>query len=217
MFFYFLLGIALLTKRPLPAITAIVIGLIAVGLIINPSSIGRFYVSPLMFEFLAGFWFGHFYRSGVTIPPVASLLLIVVSLIWLIAIGPDFDPPDWKRIALWGAPAALLVIGSVLLDRVIRFPNLRVPHLLGDASYSIYLVQFIAVSPTAILWKRFLPMDSALSQILFILTGAVIISLVGILSFSFIEKPLMAALGQSGASKSRVVAANASSIQTSNP
>lgn len=45
-----------------------------------------------------------------------------------------------------GVPALLLVAGAVMIERLIGVPNVRGLHLLGNASYSLYLSHTIALS-----------------------------------------------------------------------
>ena len=51
----------------------------------------------------------------------------------------------WPRLLLWGVPAAAIVAGAVLVAPREPGAIARVFVFLGDASYSIYLVHWLAI------------------------------------------------------------------------
>ena len=68
---------------------------------------------------------------------------------------------------------------------------MRVLHLLGDASYSIYLSQVLGVSAFAIVWRKLGLSTVALGpQIGFVATGVIAISAIGILLHLTVEMPM---------------------------
>jgi exopolysaccharide production protein ExoZ len=95
--------------------------------------------SPLILEFLAGVAIAALPRNQRLGPP-----LIVLSLCWF-AVAPLGHGEDimgagaWLRLAAWGAPAAMLVYGALVLEQRFASRAWNLPVLLGDASYSIYL------------------------------------------------------------------------------
>lgn len=95
--------------------------------------------SPLLFEFWAGACVGHLHRRGL-IPisiPLGSAFL--VSGICGLAATAYFGI-DWtSRVWAWGGPSLLLLLGAVALPQS-NWSGWRPWHILGDASYSIYLV-----------------------------------------------------------------------------
>lgn len=101
------------------------------------------------------------------------------------AIASRFDLFEhlWRPL-FWGAPALLLVAGSVTVERAGRLPNIEVLRALGDASYSIYLCHviitelFTKVIPTG-LWI-YVPIAAGISVI------------VGLVCHLVVERPLLA-------------------------
>lgn len=90
---------------------------------------------------------------------------------------------------LYGIGPALFLLGAVELERSRGWRAPRPLALLGDASYSLYLVHYLVVSALAktILW---LPKEAAF----FVFVGA---SILGGLVFHFLfEKPMLAKLGR---------------------
>jgi len=59
---------------------------------------------------------------------------------------PDRIYADYLALG-WGLPAALIVAGAALSDRgALSTAQWRIPQLLGDASYSIYLTHLLVLS-----------------------------------------------------------------------
>ena len=68
-FFYAAIALALLLPvgRRLLFLSGALLGLIAVGMTLNPAGpVPRTYTDPLFIEFLAGLWLGHYYLSATT-------------------------------------------------------------------------------------------------------------------------------------------------------
>jgi len=88
-------------------------------------------------------------------------------------------------------PAFLaLILGGVLIERAynIRFPS--VLTLLGDASYSIYLVHSAAIS-AIVLVSRKLGLIESMGLELFFVFAFIAATFVGILAYFIVEKPLI--------------------------
>lgn len=73
-------------------------------------------------------------RAGIAVAAAGALLLAASLLVPGLAGEAD-------RLLIWGVPAALVVCGAI------QAPQLRSPWLgyLGDASYSIYLIQVLSI------------------------------------------------------------------------
>jgi len=67
--------------------------------------------------------------------------LIVGSLLLLISINSDVRALIESRVILWGIPSVLIVYGAVATMQL----NSSIGKLLGDASYSIYLIQMLSI------------------------------------------------------------------------
>ena len=124
------------------------------------------------------------------------LVLIVGSALFYI--GYHDMPISLMRILLFGVPATIIVYGSLALEKEQLTCHSIFFHI-GNGSYSLYLSHVIIIWVLATLYKMFLNRpydDSVAAMILFciIAVGA------GILSYSFIEKPIIR-LGKSIAQK----------------
>ena len=108
--------------------------------------------SPFSLTFLLGYFLGLGYERLKRFPRDAAIILVVVGLL-AILIGGSFSPVwpgsypnnnSLARLACFGLPSALIVAGAVALERHWALGN-RWVQLLGDASYSIYLLHILFV------------------------------------------------------------------------
>jgi peptidoglycan/LPS O-acetylase OafA/YrhL len=140
MFFYAVFAFAILLPRRVAVATVWVAFAALVA-------IGRHYALPLPFSFWANsiileFCFGMVialaYREGVRLPPAAAWSLALAAIIGYAAAA--VPTSEW-RVLFWGLPGAALV-AACALSRTTWHPGPagRFFGLLGDASYSLYLV-----------------------------------------------------------------------------
>jgi exopolysaccharide production protein ExoZ len=102
------------------------------------------YSDPIVLEFVAGVWIA---RAGLPVGRGAAWTAIGAGLAGLLLVeGLRLNPIGVMRLAYWGAPAVLVVTGVVGLERAGAVRRLAALKLLGDASYSIYLVHGLALS-----------------------------------------------------------------------
>lgn len=93
----------------------------------------------------------------------------------------------WLRVGVWGFPSALLVGGTLFWNPAMRSLPARLLVFLGDASYSIYLCTIPARSFVEHYWRIF----GSLGEDTGVLFGALFCTLVGVLCYFIIERPLM--------------------------
>ncbi|MBC3257461.1 acyltransferase [Pseudomonas paralactis] len=92
-----------------------------------------FYSNGIVLEFLMGIMIGMMYRRGrCQAKPWLPVLGIVVALTAI------YHGADIPRALEWGVPSAVLVISCVALEP--WFQGSRFLKLLGDCSYSVYLI-----------------------------------------------------------------------------
>ncbi|HNY65465.1 MAG TPA: acyltransferase [Deltaproteobacteria bacterium] len=137
--------------------------------------------SELLLEFVMGMLLFSAFRRGfrVGVPAAAGLVAAGMFLF------PVLDGST--RLLSLGIPMALIFSGVVLCRR--EMLNFRALHVLGDASYSLYLIQVLAV-PACGKVVRMLPIDTyalAIPLTAFYLAAAVAAALV--LHFT-LERPL---------------------------
>jgi hypothetical protein len=140
-------------------------------------------LNPIILEFVFGMGAAYLAR-GVSnrFAPAFIILggtLFVLLLLWPFAVQSRF---------FFGLPFSSLVLGAVLLERQGMFALPFWMVLIGDASYSIYLIHDPLVSLTSRLVGR---LRGFASWELGMFVGVVSSVVVGVLYHLFIEKPLI--------------------------
>lgn len=153
MFFYAVFALAMLAARGsagrLMAGIAAVLGALAVaGMALRPGGWAGFFATPLLLEFLYGAVLGMLaLRREGTLPwPVAAAVIAGCVALLLI---PAEGEAAWRGLR-FGLPAGAIVAAG---SRA-RWPRIASLHLLGDASYSLYLSHFFTLSAFAQGWRR---------------------------------------------------------------
>ncbi|MXN46536.1 acyltransferase family protein [Shinella kummerowiae] len=196
MFFYVVFAACLALPRSflLPAMVLVFVGLVAIGFAVESSNpLIVTYTRPIILEFVAGMLIGRLWLAGWVPNAFASLVLIVGALVGFALIGILRLPFDeWTC----GPLACALVYGTAALETRGRVPRLRLPAVLGDASYSIYLWHTFAISVVA---KA--GMMLGLASWLVLLASFLVGTLAGLCGYYLIERPLLRGAG--GMLKSR--------------
>lgn len=145
------------------------------GLIYGPVG---FYSNEILLQFILGMIVGVLYVEGLRIGRKTQLALLVAAFAMLIFSAFTFvDERLWFRFVSWGIPYALLTGSLVLTETELTFP--RPILLIGNASYSIYLVHWHIVLLTFMKGYRG-----------WMVFGAFLVA--GICFYKFVERPLLA-------------------------
>lgn len=173
MYFYAVVTIALLaTRNPWPAAVSFLCGMVAVGHLFSDKALS-FLAHPIMLEFVAGILIAQaFHRRIGRIELTAFALAVAAAVLF----RPAFD-------VLPLVVASGLVVAAVFLNR----PAPRWLTRLGDASYSIYLVQVFTVPVVAKVMRAAWP---AHHPELLVVAAAAATLAAGMLSFVLLEKPI---------------------------
>jgi exopolysaccharide production protein ExoZ len=103
-----------------------------------------YWADPIILEFVLGMLIALLYHAGYRMPWFWSAGIVALAAVALVV--SDY----WQhlhRLVVLGVPSAAIVGGLVMADRRAGdAPLWRVPHLLGDASYALYLVHPIAIT-----------------------------------------------------------------------
>lgn len=210
MYFYLIFGsLLLLPERVRIAALAVVFGAIYVATNFGPLDgvLARFYGNAIVFEFLAGVVIAKLYLDKWTMPmPIASVL---VPLAFLTLVLGDMLSPELPRLLSAGVPAAVIIYGLVSLD-FSKVREFRFLHLLGDASYSLYLTHVFTLVAVRIFY-RFQPFEWLNSGPVFLSVCLIASVFVAIVSYWVFEKPVASFLARrrrSGPTTARAVAPN---------
>ena len=186
LFFYAVFAACLLlpARLRLAAVAAVFLALVALGFIVTSENpLFLTYTRPIILEFVAGMLIGRLWLAGRVRGRGLGLALVLLSLAGFAAIGLLRLPFDeWTC----GPLAAMLVYGTAALERAGGVPHLRLPALLGDASYSIYLWHTFAISVVAKAGTM-LALAPAPVFIAAVLAGV----LAGLAGYRLVERPLL--------------------------
>ena len=187
--FYLIFGLGLLVRWPAWRFAG-VCGVLVLLCLCRPfidksNAIAFHFTSPLFLEFATGMAIAILVSSRrFRIPPWAGAALALAGAVCLWFATSRL--PTAPRTIIFGIPAALILLGMVVLEPALdgrRFPPLK---LLGDASYSIYLshVLVLSILTSALAgWGAITPAGAAV--FIAIATGC------GLLSYRLLERPLL--------------------------
>lgn len=197
MYFYVLFAV-LLIVRPVRRRVLLLVGYALMVstffVLVDPRiAVVRVYTNPMIFEFVMGAVVGYLFINGyfrrLSVPAAAAV--VGLALVILIA----FPPPDadLARSLLQGGAAAALLGGMLGIEASGKLPRVGWMVLLGNASYSIYLMHplvesFMRVS-TKLLQVPVQSMWIGAPLVFFSTLGSVML---GIASYRFVELPLLA-------------------------
>ncbi|MGD9801327.1 MAG: acyltransferase family protein [Parvularculaceae bacterium] len=192
MFFYavFALGLFLPPRARLWFVGAAISTPVFLGLVVGdrlPVAL-RFYTRPELLEFVAGVLLGAAYAHGRSPKGAAPAVLLCAGAVILAAAG---QPALNFRALDWGLPALMLCAGALAFeDGLHRRPSVLM-KLLGDASYSIYLVHIpmLAVLRKLFGWSAGGPFDAGRTLTLTALASAGCVAV-----YFLFEKPVDRAL-----------------------
>jgi exopolysaccharide production protein ExoZ len=190
MFFYLVVTMALLAAVPVYRAVGLAFVTLYTGVHLLlpsasvPGNFDYFLGNPLVFEFVTGLLFAELELRGK--------LRLVDWMIPLTAVGLSVAVEGVGRLVWAGVPAALLVWATIRTERFTsRYKLTQFLAKLGDASYSIYLVQVVALPAAAKLVARILPHPPA---DLLVLTAVLLVVAAGTLVYRAIERPLLKSL-----------------------
>ena len=196
-YFYCVFACGLLFRRAigLSLIIAVIAGLSALNM--NGALSGvplTFWGDPIVFGFLFGMGVGLAYQRGWRLPPPAAFLLIGIGFLISFTGGVREPPEDAFLARLSNSlPATLILIGAALGPQVDR-ASLGWPFawrplvIIGDASYSLYLVHEFLLRPLRLIWEK--AIGDTLPLGLFVATGLMLSIAAGILSYRWLELPM---------------------------
>ncbi|MFK3781089.1 acyltransferase family protein [Agrobacterium sp. NPDC089420] len=198
MFFYAVFSLLMIVRRFYLRIFFLVFSLfafVAAGLFFHFNDYLEYYSSPVILDFALGAAFGAFFcaRRGkpAALGPRAAWFLIALGGLVIVATSTGFNlyNNNILRPMTWGVAGLLLVAGLVFLEQNGHVAKHWFLVLLGNASYSIYLVHNLmiqismkAVGMTGIAGFPSLVLTSCLALGL--------TTLFGLASYRFIEAPI---------------------------
>jgi len=199
MLFYLTVAVLLFRARKVWDDLIIIFSLLAMLSVLPVSSglqaLSVFFTNPILLEFVYGVIVAKLFLDQ----RVAPLALIAVSIATLVVFVSD----PINRIIVAGLPACLLVLAAAVLSKKRQHLTLieRIFGVLGDASYSIYLLQVFMISGAVKVLVKLgaLPID------LIVLITTLVTILAGYLSYVWLERPSMQFFNRLGASRRELI------------
>jgi exopolysaccharide production protein ExoZ len=193
MFFYLVFAIAMMAnyaRRVLITflVFAILVAVNASQLITLPAEL-KFYCDDIVLEFSAGMLLCHVYKMGKLQPAILAKISLLALGIYILIVNLSPEILTIRSIK-FGIPAVLIVAGLLSIEKYLT--ELKLPLLLGNASYSIYLSHIMAIALLRYIYPRLgLITEGLVSTTFFVLVALMLGSLFGIVSHLSIEKPLL--------------------------
>jgi exopolysaccharide production protein ExoZ len=197
MLFYLIVTVALALRLSLLRFVSIVIVILAaIGLLVpqfHSHSWGAwtYLADPIELEFLAGLLMAGFLIRVQATPVWLSVVVFFGALCFALLVPTpgllEFTP---LRPLLWGIPGALMVWSVLALDPHWDLARQRVLLLLGDASYSLYLVQGFLMPAVGALAAH-LHLHGAPGLVIFFGLSTVATIAVAIVVHLYVELPML--------------------------
>lgn len=191
MFFYVIFALCLLLPRQVQhyAITAALVGLVAIGFILQPANlILATYTSTLLLEFLFGVVIAELILRRIALPSQVIIPVVLLGFMGLPLLN-EFTTQD-TRAFYWGIPAAMIVYGAVSYEMRHKVGRNEVMLYLGAASYSIYITHQLTMSAIGQGWRMLVPHPSMFAYFTFCVLCVLIAVAIGCLAYRFMEIPL---------------------------
>lgn len=151
--------------------------------------------APILLEFLLGVAVGMLVERGARMFHGTMFLAAMAWMAagtWLVA----RDPSSYLlRVACWGMPAAAVIYGVVTLELRRRWIMPRALQYLGDASFSLYLWHMIVFDAMVGVFAR-LGWIGVINPVALTAVMVAAAMATGLLSYHYLEKPLLRRLGQ---------------------
>lgn len=205
-FFYALFTLALFAPLRL-RLTTVLLSLIvsfAIGTAVpavQTNAIGLAYTSDLLLLFAVGLILGWLYKARrIAIPPAMAL---IVSLLGFCALIVSWSPAFVHEFI---APS-VTVLGVIALDAAGATPTWPWLLMLGDASYSIYLVHLFAFDLVEKEWLRHQPPGGAIAAAIYAVLSIGAAIGMSLITYRLIERRALKYLTQHPMVKRRQAAA----------
>lgn len=193
MMFYVIFSLCLMfantNRRFMATIVALLILVVSRIFISETDIIWWFFSSPIVLEFASGVMVGVFFQKSRLLGSRTALIGLLVGAAIIVS-SSGMETSEYSRFLYWGLPSTLIVWSAVSLEVAGAWPNIRFARLLGDASYSIYLVHGIILSACATLWIKLSFPSSTLALLLFAIIAILASVAGGLLVYRIYEKPM---------------------------
>ena len=137
----------------------------------------------IVLEFFLGMIIAHIFHSLPAKKELGYCIFFAGIVLLLASINTSLVDVEMDRFYKWGLPSALLVYGAISIKQVSQ----SLLKLLGDASYSIYLVHMLVIP---VFYKVCASYKAGIDTDMLAISCLLLSILAGVFSFLFIERPL---------------------------
>lgn len=173
MLFYVIFGIGLLFNSWRYAYTFIFVALTIAAFVLS---------NPIVLEFLAGMLIAYFYNKDLLNKKIGGVSLAIGLSMLLLSMVPTSILSDLNRVIKWGIPSFFIVLGAVSSKQISMKPLTS----LGNASYSIYLVQIISIP---LFYKVITTMKFSINGDIASLLCLIFSVIAGVAMYTTVERP----------------------------
>ena len=173
MLFYLVFGLSLWFRSWAVTLSVTSLALICVALAVS---------DLILLEFLAGLMVSLLFKH-YNFNRFGKISLILGGFLLSLSISEDVRQLIESRVILWGIPSILIVYGAVTTPQV----SSKLGKLLGDASYSIYLIQMLSIP---VFYKLLSFLNVQLSNDLLAITCVIGTAIGGTVTYLLIERPM---------------------------
>ena len=192
MFFYCVFALALLlpSSQRLAGIFAGILLTWIIASIFGSGAIKEFYGNAVVFEFLLGCLVGRAVMSKTFMSYVSrgvGYSLIFLALALFVSGQTFFEVlRETDRLVRWGVPSVLMLLGAVIVEMKTK-NHTTVPFLLlGDSSYSAYLLHPFIVVIYGTICLRIMP-DNGITTLAILIGILVLTAIAATISYKLIE------------------------------
>lgn len=177
-FFYLIFGFSLIFNKWLFSIIFIILFVIFLSTLIS---------NYLLIEMLLGMFVAIIFQRFDIKKFFGFISLIFGIFLILISLNIEIRSMMYSRVLYWGIPSMFIVLGAVSLKGF----NNKYLKIIGDSSYSIYLIQVISIP---LFYKILILINFQFNADILVLCCLVFTALSGTLLYYFVEKPLITVL-----------------------
>jgi hypothetical protein len=174
MLFYLVFALSLWFSTWRSSLAAVFIVLTAVALVLS---------NYILLEFLGGLVVALVYGKGFVRGSTGVISLGIGIFLLCLSILPSVRELIDSRVLLWGFPSLLIVMGAL----AVKQQKNKLGELLGDASYSIYLIQVLTIP---VFYKVATKLQLVVNTDLLALICLISTAIGGVLMYLILEKPL---------------------------
>lgn len=196
MFFYCIFGLSLLLRSPpnrALLVGAILFTLVVIGAFFKPhGAIASTYTNPKLFAFLCGIALAILYRSTYVISRPFLFVLLPIGLVMYLLPTSNFLHEIGE---FTGLTPTLIVAGALSLELIVRRAPSQLCHIIGNASYSIYLSHLFFLRAAEIAWRHFVSFGSSrLDDAVYVVLAFSFALAGGIAVYYAVERPILIVL-----------------------